>query len=372
MKYKLPGLVLVCFFGICAAAPAKPSSLDLVGRWNGVIEFGKFKFKMNLKVAPSEDGKQVKVTMSNPDRGMKDMPVAALLYNHPEVRIEIDQFGTAFNGKLNTEGTAIIGEIEEGMGGKPVALTFNKNTEPEKPEPTKSYSFASGETPDIRGYWSATLKPDTNTTLRLGLKIGRLPDGIFEVLMDSFDQGAHDIPATSVTITNGTAKIEWEMFRAVFEPKLSADGKQLVGTWKQGAKTTPVTFDRLTKPATALPEGVSFTPDKNSAADIRGDWRGTLDADGTKLRIAIKLGKLLDGAYAATLVSLDQGGDELLASAVGFTNPVVRIDCKQIGGSFVGNLNKASTEIAGNWEQRGTPLPLNLKRAELIQAEAKP
>ena len=372
MKTKSLSLIAVWLFGMCAAAPAKPTTLDLAGRWNGVIEFGKFKFKMNLKVAPTEDGQRLKVTMSNPDRGMKDAPVAAFLYNHPDVRIEIDQFGTAFNGKLNAEGTAISGEIEEGMGGKPVALTFRKITEPEKSEPVKSYTFAAGEAQDIRGYWKAAMEPQPGITLRIGLKIGRFPDGSFEVLMDSFDQGAHDVPASSVAVTNDTAKIEWEMFRAVFEPKLSADGKQLAGTWKQGPKPTPVTFERLAKPATALPEDISFTPDKNSAEDIRGDWRGTLDTDGNKLRIVIKVGKLRDGAYAATLASLDQGGEELLASSIGFTNPVVRIDCKQIRGSYVGNLNQAGTDIEGNWEQGGTPLPLNLKRAELIQAEAKP
>lgn len=372
---KLKSLALIAFgvFGICGVTLAKPTTADLAGRWNGVIEFGKFKFKMNLKVAPTEDGKQLKVTVSNPDRGMKDMPVNAFLYNHPDVRIEIDQFGSAFNGKLSEDGTAIIGEIEEGMGGKPVAVTFRKVTEPEKPEPVKSYTFAAGEAPDMRGYWKATLEPDPGTKLRLGLKIGRLPDGKFEVLLNNFDFGARDIPATSVATTNDVATVEWEMFRKeVLEAKLSADGKQLAGTWKQGPKSTPVTFARLDKPATALPENVSFSPDKNSPTDVRGDWRGTLEDDGNKLRIAIKVGTLPDGSYAATLASLDQGGQELLASGVGYTNPVLRVDCKNIRGVYVGNLNKAGTEMEGTWEQGGQKMPLNLKRAELLPAEAKP
>jgi hypothetical protein len=59
MKTKSLALIVVCLFGMCAEAPAKPTTLDLAGRWNGVIEFGKFKFKLNLKVAPTEDGQRL-------------------------------------------------------------------------------------------------------------------------------------------------------------------------------------------------------------------------------------------------------------------------------------------------------------------------
>ena len=68
-------------------------------------------------------------------------------------------------------------------------------------------------------------------------------------------------------------------------------------------------FDRLAKPETALPEGISFTPDRNSPEDIRGNWKGTLEVpDGPKLRLAIKIGKAPDDSYAGTMASLDQGG----------------------------------------------------------------
>jgi hypothetical protein len=228
-------LLLTILFGTFPSnAGAKASSADLVGRWNAVIEFGKFKFRMNLKIAPGEDGKRIQASMDIPDQGAKDMPISALLFNHPAVRLEIDQFQTAFNGKVSEDGNTISGEFEEGPGGRPIEVVFKRNTEPEKPEPVKSYTFTSGEAPDIRGYWRASLETMPGTVLRIGLKVGRLPDGSFHVLMDSFDQGASDIPATSVSYTDGSAKIEWELFRVVFESKLSADGKELAGTWKQG------------------------------------------------------------------------------------------------------------------------------------------
>src|ERR1044071_1777090 len=152
-------LILLFLLGVFATqADTKPSTSDLVGRWNAVIEFGKFKFKLNLKIAPAEDGKRIKATMDMPDQGSKDMPLSALLFNYPDVRVEIDQFRTAFNGKLSEDRNAISGELEEGPGGRPIEVVFKRNTEPEKPEPVKTYTFGAGEAHDIRGYWMGSVE----------------------------------------------------------------------------------------------------------------------------------------------------------------------------------------------------------------------
>jgi len=372
MKRQLLLLLAILVWTFASNADAKPSVSDLIGKWNTVLEFGKFKFKMNLKVAPGEESGKIKATVDIPDQGAKDIPVSALLFNAPEVRLEIDQFQTAFNGKLSEDHNAISGEFEEGPGGRPIEVVFKRNTEPEKPEPVKVYTFATGEKPDIRGYWKASLEAMQGMVLRIGLRIGRLPDGSFHVLMDSFDQGASDIPATSVSYTDGSAKIEWELFRAVFESKLSADGNELAGTWKQGPKGNPVKFERLAKPATPLPDGLSFVPDKNSPEDIRGHWKGALEVPDRKLRLAFKLGKLPDGSFTGTMASLDQGGRDLPASSIGYTNPVVRMEWKGIRGVYTGTMNKEGTEMAGTWEQWGNTSPLKLQRVESAEAAAKP
>ena len=372
MKRQLVVVILLILRGVFTAqADTKPSALDLVGRWNAVMEFGKFRFKLNLKITAADDGKRIKATLDIPDQGAKDMPLSALLFNYPDVRVEIDQFRTAFNGKLSEDRNAISGEFEEGPGGRPIEVVFKRNTEPEKPEPVKTYTFAPGEAHDIRGYWTGSVEARPGVVMRMGLKIGKLPDGSFQALMDNFDQGATDIPATSVTYSNGAAKLEWELFRVVFESKLSEDGKELAGTWKQGTKGTPVKFERLAKPATALPEGISFVPDKNSPEDIRGYWKGVLEVPGNKLRLALKLGKLPDGSFAGTMASLDQGARELLATSIGYTNPVVRMEWKGINGVYTGAVNKAGTEIDGTWKQGG-PLPLKFQRVESAEAAAKP
>ncbi|MCI0538331.1 MAG: hypothetical protein L0Z50_24250 [Verrucomicrobiales bacterium] len=368
----LPLILTVLICPLTPSLKAKPSATALIGKWNAVIEFSKFKIKMNLKIAPAEDGKRIQATMDIPEQGAKDLPVSALLFNSPAVRLEIDQFRTAFNGNLSEDGNSISGQFEEGPEGRPFEVVFKRNTEPDKPEPAKTYTFATGEPPDLRGYWTTSLEAMPGMVLRLGLRIGRLPDGSFNVLLDSFDQGASDIPASSASYSDGSAKIEWELMRVVFESKLSADGKELAGTWKQGPKGIPVKFERLAKPATALPDGISFVPEKGSPEDIRGHWKGSLEVRGNKLRLALKLGKLPDGSFSGTMASLDQGGRDLPVSSVGYTNPVVRMEWKGIRGVYTGTVNKEGTEMTGTWEQWGSPSPLSLQRVESAEAAAKP
>jgi hypothetical protein len=166
-----------------------------------------------------------------------------------------------------------------------------------------------------------------------------------------------------VAVTNGLATVEWEPFRATLEAKLSEDGRELAGEWKQGPKPSPIKFTRQEKPPTALPADISFTPDRNKPDDVRGQWDGVLDLGDQKLRVAIKIGKLPAGALAGTLVSLDQGGQEMLMTSIGFTNPVVRVEAKSIRGTYIGKLNTAGTGFEGTWEQFGRPIPLNLTRS---------
>src|SRR5260221_10460643 len=83
MKRQLITLLLVTLCNFSALA--KPSVTDLAGKWNAVIEFGKFKFKLNMRVVTEDNGKRVKGTLDIPDQGAKDIPVNAMLFNYPDV-----------------------------------------------------------------------------------------------------------------------------------------------------------------------------------------------------------------------------------------------------------------------------------------------
>src|SRR5262249_48230543 len=63
--------------------------------------------------------------------------------------------------------------------------------------------------------------------------------------LDSIDQGANGIPISSITLSEGVVRLELTDLKARYEGKLSADGSEIEGTWKQGTVDAPLVFRRL-------------------------------------------------------------------------------------------------------------------------------
>jgi len=343
------------------AANPKPTVYELAGNWNGVLEFAKMRVRIVLHIAKSNEGK-IAATMDIVDQGVKGLPIEAFLFNYPDVRLEFDQIGANFNGAFNPERNEIKGTIDEGPGGKPTVLVFKRAVESSEPKAPLIYSFKPGESRDIRGYWKTTIEPMSGVVMRLGLKIGRDSHGGFEALLDSLDQGAKDIPATSVTYTNGEAKVEWQGILATLNAKLEEDGAKLSGTWKQGPKTIPITFDRLEKAAVAVDEKLSYEPGKDLLTDIRGRWEGALEVPDHTLRLVMKVGRTPDGTYGGSVVSVDQGGVELPTTSMTLSNSNIRVEFKSLRAVYTGTLTNQGKVMDGKWEQMGNPLPLRFER----------
>ena len=361
MKAKCLLSLLLSMLGAVESSAAAPTVFDLVGRWETQVIFGKMKFNLTVRVVKSDSG-QVSARIDIPQQGARDIPVNAMLFNYPAVRWEIDPFNTAFNGKLSDSLQEITGEFEEGPGGRPIAMIFKRSDESSAAETKRVYTFADGEPRDIRGFWEGAVEQGGGS-LRLGLKVGLAPDGTYAATLDLLDQGAADLPTSSVAYSNAAGKLDWQALQLTFEGKLSADGQQWAGDWKQRAKVLPVTFRRRDQPAKPLPEGLSFTPSSGVIEDIRGEWSGALTIQGTKLRIVVKIGQTPDGQFAGSLLSPDQGGGEVPTTAIGYTNPVVRLEWRGIRGVYSGKLNADGSVFDGKWDQNGSGFDLQLSRA---------
>ena len=98
------------------------------------------------------------------------------------------------------------------------------------------------------------------------------------------------------------------------------------------------------------------------AKDFEGSWQGTLEAGGTKLRVALTVTKSDSGAYAGKFDSLDQGAT-IPIDTITVNGDAVRLELKSVGGVYEGVLNKDRTELTGKFIQ-GEPIPLTLKRSE--------
>jgi uncharacterized protein len=109
--------------------------------------------------------------------------------------------------------------------------------------------------------------------------------------------------------------------------------------------------------------GLSFqVSGQTPAKDFEGAWQGTLDAGGTKLRLALTITKSDAGVYAGKLDSLDQGAT-IQIDTIAVNGDAVRWETKSPEIVFEGTLNKERTELTGKFMQGGQEIPLTFARS---------
>ncbi len=96
---------------------------------------------------------------------------------------------------------------------------------------------------------------------------------------------------------------------------------------------------------------------------IAGPWIGTLDVGVAKLRLVIRLSQGDDGAWKATLDSLDQGVKGIPVDTVSVETGALKFEIQGLLASYEGQLNNEGTEIAGKFTQ-GSTFPLSFTRME--------
>ena len=106
-----------------------------------------------------------------------------------------------------------------------------------------------GSLPSVDGTWEGTLDVGA-AKLKLVLHIESLKNGALTGRLDSPDQGATDLPLDSVSLAGGTFRFEMKSLGGVYEGKLTGDGDQLTGEFKQGGQAFPLSFKRTGRVAT--------------------------------------------------------------------------------------------------------------------------
>ena len=105
-------------------------------------------------------------------------------------------------------------------------------------------SQVSTDTTRIEGYWRGTMKMPGGQTLTCGLNVTHDTQGRLTATLDSPDQGAMDIPVSSVTFANQVLRAEIARIGGIFEGTLQTDRDVLIGEWRQGGAKFPLTLER--------------------------------------------------------------------------------------------------------------------------------
>lgn len=96
------------------------------------------------------------------------------------------------------------------------------------------------------------------------------------------------------------------------------------------------------------------------AADLDGDWNGTLNAPRANLRLLFHFAQE-NGRLVTDTTSVDQTTTPLRAATTTLSDNVLTVDFPSLKAGFKGTLDSAAHTITGAWTQNGRDLPLVLK-----------
>ena len=95
--------------------------------------------------------------------------------------------------------------------------------------------------------WEGKINVSPTTALRIVLKISKNDDGSLSAFLDSPDQGAKDIPASSISLTEDSLKFAIKMLDATYSARLMKDSMVAVGKFKQGPADLELNLKKVDK-----------------------------------------------------------------------------------------------------------------------------
>ena len=130
---------------------------------------------------------------------------------------------------------------------------------------------------------------------------------------------------------------------------------------------------RLTNSITLLVVLIFFASLSTAQTEksIEGNWLGTLEFSGLKMRIAFKVNRNGE-EYTAKFDSIDQAMKDLDVDSVILEGGLVKFVATKLGFTYEGKLNETGNEIAGNLKQGPAAFPLVLKRVSELPTIGRP
>jgi len=163
------------------------------------------------------------------------------------------------------------------------------------------------------------------------------------------------VPLSHVSIEGRVVRFEIPSAGARFNGTLGADDQSITG--------------EFVNPAGAAPSVLTRTGDARVAAAIRsaaigseleGSWNGTLEVEGRKKRLVLKMTNQPDGTSIGTIVSVDDGSIELPVTLIQ-NGPSLKVEVKLNGGVYAATITGAN-ELAGTYTESGIQFPLTFRR----------
>ena len=207
------------------------------------------------------------------------------------------------------------------------------------------------------GHWEGTLQlPNGELAIEIDLIKNEKSEWSGTISIPA--QSVRGLPLAAIAVKGNsvTFAIKGPPGDPRFEGTLTADAKSISGNLLQGGGSIPFSIKRTGD--AKIEVAAKSTP---IPKELEGQWEGSLDANGTILRLTLNMRNQPDGTATGSIVSVDQNGAEFPITTITAKESNLKLDVRMVGGSYDGDLKDGA--LAGQWTQGGRTMPLTFKRA---------
>ena len=223
-------LVVFALAGISAARAQ--SETDPSGHWKGSLEIPGQSLPLEFDLAKDAKGEFIGTLTGS---GVTALPLTKIAVSGRSVALQASS-EQPFNGELSGDGRIISGTVTLSGYALPLELTRTGDARIEPPPTSTRVSQ------ELAGMWEGTLQANRGP-LRVRLTITNQPDGRATAQVVSVDEGGLLIP---IVVTENGSSVSYVATAVPFSwsGAMSADRRELSGTFAQGGTSLPLTFRR--------------------------------------------------------------------------------------------------------------------------------
>lgn len=215
---------------------------------------------------------------------------------------------------------------------------------------------------DPTGHWSGAIHvPAYNGAspreVGIDVDIAKSADGALEATFGQPAQNIKGLPLGRVSLDGKTISFELKANGGGLFKGTVADAKSIAGEFITTAGGYAIPFN-LARTGDAIVEAAP----KNTAIgeELEGTWNGTVEFEGKRERLVLKMANEADGTAAGTVVDRD-GSNVAIPIGIAQKAVSVTIEVAAVKASFTGVLN--GNELTGTWSQGPLTLPVTFTRA---------
>lgn len=177
-------------------------------------------------------------------------------------------------------------------------------------------------------------------------------DGVLTGTAESPELGAGTVALENIVVKENKIQLDIPSMRGGYEGSYNEEKKVLEGSLIMGEEAIPLILEKK--------KTASADEDKK----ISSIWEGTIDFQGTKIRLVLKIYKNEDGSFGGLIDSPDQGTTNIPAGKVIYSDEVLTFDMPAFGAEYTGKIDKTTMTAKGTFTQRGHDVPLDLKKVD--------